>query len=329
MLFEPFQYHYECTPGFAKYFIELGYNMDIIMHETGLTSFYLFEPLNNITFFIYNKMEEIEKYAKDLSLIFINYNYVIIETANPSLFSLYKQLNLLNINHSFFVFHHLEYLLSIPSDVNLKKNQIWSLGNFNISIQVNPHYFGDSYLKKKNQITRFFITSTIERNYNQLVTAVEKIKEQNLEFHVIVVGKWGTFTYNNISEKVIDNFTFKYNISYSELYKEVNNSDYIIINLDPNSKKDEAFKKTRVSGSIQLAYGFLKPVIINKDFAEIYNFNSKNSFIYENTNFFETMRAAIKLGNQEYKKMQTNLLLLSKKIFKKSLHNVKKCLNEY
>lgn len=162
-----------------------------------------------------------------------------------------------------------------------------------------------------------------------MITAVEKIKKENLEFHVIVVGKWGTFTSNNISEKVLDNFTFKYNISYSDLYKEVNNSDYIIINLDPNNKKEEAFKKTRVSGSIQLSYGFLKPVIINKDFAEIYNFDSKNSLIYDNTNFLQTMRAAINLGNQEYNKMQENLLLLSKKIFNNSLHNVKKCLNEY
>ena len=227
------------------------------------------------------------------------------------------------------MFHHLEYLTSVPTDVKLKKNQIWSLGNFKNSTYVNPHYFGDFSLKKKNRITRFFITSTIDRNYHYLIAAVNKFKDENLEFHIIVVGKWNTFTHYNISEKVIDNFTFKYNISYSDLYNEVNNSDYIIINLDPNNKKNTAFKNTRVSGSIQLAYGFLKPVIISKDFAEIYNFNSDNSLLYEKWNFIETMRNAINLENAQYKKMQKNLKLLSKKIYNNSLYNVKNCLMEF
>ena len=67
------------------------------------------------------------------------------------------------------------------------------------------------------------------------------IKAENLEFQVIVVGKWKTFTAKNISEKIKENFTFKYNISYSELYNEVNNSDFIIINLDPNNNQSYTF----------------------------------------------------------------------------------------
>ena len=119
------------------------------------------------------------------------------------------------------------------------------------------------------------------------------IKAENLEFQVIVVGKWKIFTVKNISEKIKENFTFKYNISYSELYNEVNNSDFIIINLDPNNKNDKAFKTIRVTGSTQLVYGFLKPAIINTKFAPIYYFNQENSFIYENSNFTDTIRNAI------------------------------------
>ena len=254
-------------------------------------------------------------------------DYLLIETANPNLFKLYKSLNLLNINHSFFVFHHLEYLISIPSYCILKKTQIWTLGNFTNYTQVNPHYFGKIILRNKNNITRFFITSTVKRNYKYLISAVEKLKEENLEFNVVVVGKWTTFTYHNISSKVIDKFKFKYNISYSELYNEVNNSDYIIINLDQNSKKDVAFKKTRISGSVQLTYGFLKPAIINKGFGNIYNLNSENSFVYDDNNIIESMRDAIKLGNEHYKKMQNNLMISSKRVYDYSLLNVKNSLN--
>lgn len=329
LIFEPFLYHYECTPGFAKYFIDLGYDVDIIMHDSGLTSFGNFEFIDKIRFFIFNDERSIKKYSKFLRFVLINYNYVLIETANPNYFPLYKLLNLINIQHSFFVFHHLEYLYSLPDEVKLKQKQIWTLGNFNNSIQVNPHYFGNIIPKIKNKITKFFITSTKDRNYEHLISAVEKIKNENLDFHIIVVGKWNTFTKNNISEKVKDNFTFKYNISYSELYNEVNNSDFIIINLDPNKNGDDAFKKTRVSGSVQLAYGFLKPVIINNNFAKIYNFNSNNSFIYNNSNFIEAMKKSIKMGVRHYKKMQDNLRNTANNIYLKSLNNVKICLNEF
>ena len=36
LLLEPFKYHYECSPGFSKYFIDLGYNVDIIMKKNGI-----------------------------------------------------------------------------------------------------------------------------------------------------------------------------------------------------------------------------------------------------------------------------------------------------
>jgi hypothetical protein len=195
------------------------------------------------------------------------------------------------------------------------------------SFSLNPHYFGNSYIREKNRITRFFITSTIERNYEYLISAAEELKAENLEFQVIVVGKWNTFTTNNISEKIRENFTFKYNISYSELYNEVNNSDFIIINLDPNNLKDLAFKTSRVTGSAQLVYGFLKPAIINSKFAPIYYFNKDNSFIYENTNFTDIIRNAINMKNEEYQKMKKNLSKSVDYIYKISLKNVNICMN--
>ena len=150
--------------------------------------------------------------------------------------------------------------------------------------------------------------------------------KSNLKFHVTVVGKWKTFSENDLSYKIKNNFSFKYKVSYTELYKEVYDSDYIIINLDPENKEDEEFKNIRVKGSAQLSYGFVKPVLINKNFANIYKFNSNNSFLYENENFFNVMKDAINQQNKEYRIMQDNLYLLSTYIYNNSLHNVKNCL---
>ena len=328
LIFEPFGFHYECSPGFAKYFTDLGYNVDIIMQEIGLDSFFFFNPLNKIRFFIYRNLKDIEKYAEYLSNIFINYNYALVETVTPKRFKLYKKLKLLNIKYSFYVFHHLEYIFNISPKIHLNKNQIWTLGNFTYGIQINPHYFGNFKLKRKGDITRFFITSTIERNYKPLISALEKIKEENLKFEIIVVGKWNYFSEYNISKRIKKHVCFKYNITYLELYKELYNSDYIIINLDPESKKDDSFKKSRVSGSIQLSYGFLKPPIINKDFAKIYGFNSNNSFLYDNSNLEKVMIDAIYLNNYKYKKMQKKLKKAASRIYSISLENIKKCFDK-
>ena len=223
----------------------------------------------------------------------------------------------------------MDYLEDLSPYIKLNKNQAWSLGNYENWTQVNPHYFGNFCKRNKNRITRFFITSTIERNYEYLISAAEKIKDENLEFQVIVVGKWNTFTAKNISEKIKENFTFKYNISYSELYDEVYNSDFIIINLDPNNIKDNAFKTNRVTGSSQLVYGFLKPAIINTKFAPIYYFNQENSFMYENINFTDTIRKAINMKNEKYQNMKENLSKTADYIYKISLKNVNICINHF
>ena len=98
--------------------------------------------------------------------------------------------------------------------------------------------------------------------------------------------------------------------------------------MDPNNPADIQFHKTRISGSSLLAYGFLKPVLINQKFASLYSFNSSNSFIYDNSNFSKVMKKAISLNFKDYRKLQHNLSILSKEIYAKSLYNMKTCLKE-
>ena len=48
LIFEPAEYHHECTPGYTKYFLDLGYNVDIILDNFGRNTFCLFNILQNI-----------------------------------------------------------------------------------------------------------------------------------------------------------------------------------------------------------------------------------------------------------------------------------------
>ena len=73
-----------------------------------------------------------------------------------------------------------------------------------------------------------------------------------------------------------------------------------------------------------MVYGFLKPPLIHQGFTDFYNLDNKNSLIYNDSNFYNIMEQAILLDNKKYKKIQSNLQIIEKKIHKTSIDNIKK-----
>ena len=328
LIFEPNKYHHECTPGYSKYFIDLGYNVDILMHISGINSVILFDKIENIRLFTFTNKKEIIKNYKNFSFIIQNYyDYVLLQSTDKTKKKLYIKLNLLNINNSIFVFHEISFA-DIDYSKYFAQNRIWTLGNMSKGIQVNPHYFGNIKIKEKNEKTRFFITSTAHRNYKDLIKSVKKLKKENFNFDLIVTGRSKRFGSEKIPKIIKKKFIFKPKVSYIELYKDIESSDYIIIPLDPHSENDIQYKTTKVTGSIQLVYGFLKPAIINENFSEFYQLNDKNSLIYKNSNLYEIMKKAILLNKKDYKTLQHNLQIVAKEIYKKSILNIKKVISK-
>lgn len=327
LIFEPALYHHECTPGFTKYFLDLGYNVDIILDGFGRNTFCFFNSLENVRLFTFYGLSQFSDHSSEFQLIFKNYSYIVIETSDGSKKPTFENLGFYKMNNTIFVVHQHEYINS-TGIVNLSsQNRVWSLGNLKDTLYVNPHYFGDFKIRSKNNRTRFFITSTIGRYYNDLVLAAQKIKNESLDFEVIVIGKVGTFNDQLLSENLKENFKFKYRVVFRDLYEAVNSSDYIIINLYPNYTNNDDFRSTRLTGASQLSFGFLKPALIHKDFAEFYNMSSENSFLYDNYSFYDAMREAILLNEQGYKQKQENLSKLSETLYNISLDNVIKTLN--
>ena len=327
LIFEPAEYHHECTPGYTKYFLDLGYNVDIILHNFGINSFCLFNLLENIRIFTFNKLSQFSDHSREFQLIFKNYSSIVIETTEPIRNKTYKDLGFFKMNNTIFVVHHFEYINDTGISLFYNQNRIWSLGNLKNALYVNPHYYGNIKITNKNNKTKFFITSTKERNYKDLILAAEKLKNENLDFEIFVFGKEKTFSKKDISENLTKNFIFKYLATFKDLYIAVHNSDYIIINLYPNYKNNDNFRRNRLTGSSQLSFGFYKPALIHKNFAKFYNMSSENSFLFDNSNFYEIMRQTILLNDQEYKKKQKNLIKLSNSLYKISLGNIIKTLD--
>lgn len=323
VIFEPNPYHYECLPGYAKYFTDLGYNVDTLMTDGNQDSMTFFQPQNNLRMFTYSNLDEIKANSKILKERFNKYDYIFIHTTDPGKKELYKSLGVYDTEKSLFVAHDTDFIKKMGMQKYFDENRILTLGDFKDGLQVNPHYFGEFEQKVKNKKTRFFITSTEGRKYENLVKAAATLKQRGEEFEISVVGRKTHFTENDIPENLKENFKFKYGLPYKEMYEEVQKCDYVMISLDPENESDNVFKNLRMTGSGQLSYGFLKPMIINKEFAENYRASEKTGFIYENSTLTDAMSQAIKLNAKEYKIKQNNLKAVAKEIYKTSLENLK------
>ena len=165
LIFEPNEFHFECTPGYINFFTDLGFNVDILMHHSGIDSLFLLETTENIRLFIFEKPDILNKYSTNFSSVIKQYYLVLLQTSDINKGNIFSKLGLLSINNSIFVFHNLDFIEKMHYTKYLKQNRIWTLGNFSQGLQVNPHYFGHIDIKEKNQITRFFLTSTYNRNY--------------------------------------------------------------------------------------------------------------------------------------------------------------------
>ena len=330
LIFEKNNFHYECTPGFVKYFLDLGYNVDLITTKIGNESFIFFEATKKIRFFKLddsNKYYEIEKYVIKFREIFKKYVAILLQTMFPDLNYFYTNANLLKGKNSICVYHYYPEMRLIDFHNNKRS---WTLLNFtNRALEVNPHYFGKINLTDKNKITRFFIVSTNNRNYDKLIYASDKLKNEDFQFEIIVTGRCKSLNVEKIPTNIKDKFFFKLNLSYLDLMKIIQTIDFILITLDKNNPGDITYNEGRSTGSSQLSYGFLKPVLINKDFSKTYRMNSENSIIYNELkdSLYFAMRTAIMMTNDQYKKKQYNLKKTVDKIYQISMNNVKTTLD--
>ena len=349
LIFEPNKYHHECSPGFSKYFIDLGYNVDLLIHRNGIDSFYLFDGTKNIRLFIFKNLKHIQRKTKKLSRIMKKYDFVLVQSTDQKRKDLYINLKFLKRNNTIFVFHEITFAERIYSKY-FNGNRIWTLGNMSKGKQVNPHYFGNIKIRELNSKTRFFMTSTAHRSYYYLIETVMKLYENNFSFEIIITGRSKRFLKQKIPECLHKIFKFKSKVSFLELYRDIESSDFIIIPLNPKSKNDNLYKTTKVTGSMQLVLGFLKPALINKKFSDFYNLNNKNRFlkpalinkkfsdfynlnnknslIYNNHNLYDVMKKAINMNNKEYKILQSNLYKLENKIYNASIDNIIKTIDE-
>ena len=208
LIFEPNHFHSECSPGYTKYFIDLGFNVDIIMNQYGKDSFSLFEKKEKIRIFFYNNTKEITLLNFNLKIFMNQYSFILVQTITKIKIGLISKLGLLNNKKAIYLFHNTTYYHLLNFTKLKNQYRIWTLGHFNFGLQVVPHYFGKIKIRTKNKKTRFLLFSTINRKYNYIISASERLKEENIDFEFVVIGKTETFSSKNIKVKLKNNFIY-------------------------------------------------------------------------------------------------------------------------
>ena len=153
-----------------------------------------------------------------------------------------------------------------------------------------------------------------------LLQCTKELLEYNTNFEITIIGLSGKI---DIPDELANYIKFKGKLPFAEMYKEMEKADFFLPLLDPSNEWHRRYLNETTTGSRQLILGFLKPCLINEEFANAYDFNQNNSIIYQQNNLLNAMKAAININSEEYEKLQKNLNLLAQNIYKESLQNLK------
>ena len=327
LIVEPNNYHAEILPGFVKYFQDLGYKTDIFLrHENFLDSPFLDTSKINI---FRGSAKHIKKMLKNENIK--NYEFIFFSSSayweqdiNHSSYLKYLGFTPKCRNGLFLVEHNIiPYLKQYREEKYLKEEKLFTLSGFQQTPMLNPHYFGNVKItEKSDDKTRFIVVGGINKNcknHKLLLDSIPQLITKNKNFEITIVGSGDEL---EIPKELKNHIIKKGRLSYKEMYSEMEKADFFLPLLDPDNTEHKRYLESTTSGSRQLIMGFLKPCIINKNFAQAYNFTDENSIIYDKNQLALAMEKAMNLDQEKYKKLQESLDNLSKSVYEKSLKNL-------
>ena len=331
LLIEFKSFHGETLPGYIKYLLDLGYNVDVVLRKSKTADNRDRNDHGLFSCFSANsKVRPIFLFAQDINLLvhssaIFSYKHIVVNT-------FYKEIKRDYFPGSFLlksvcVVHNPD-VIDIFSNTHKMVSLIRMVSeNKNSPIVVNAHYFGDFEKKSKkgneSAVTTFVtINSNIlsRRNLNLLFNACDKLYEKEVyNFSVKVIGK-GIPVPERFRSNIHD-FGF---LNFQQMYAEIASSDFFLALID----QDNTEYINKASGSYQIGYGFLKPLVLHRQFSEAAGFSEKNSVLYNSNNdLADSMENCIRMSNDDYCNVVDDLEKSQNDLYIMSLDNLRKALN--
>ena len=339
LIIEPNGCHFETITGLCKYCSELGYNVDVLTREPAEKIFENFKikttlrsyECNPVTFDKIYKKYDFSQYERIIynskRIYFISNGFSLDGYDLAEYYNSVKKGKKENI----YLQHHIDKFNDSPTDIQIVLANPAKLPELD-NLIVNCNYFKDfkKKIKNKNDVTNFISIGELSkqrRNSTLLIDAVKSLHNNGIEnFKITVIG------IGELDELPVDirrYFNILGRVDYQTMFDELEKSDFVLPLLDPEIEAHKRYMDSGTSGTFQLVYGFNKPCIIHKTFADIYGFNEKNSIIYEyNDKLQEAMQNAINMSNEEYKILKAELSYLENSIDEISFKNMERLLSE-
>ena len=324
--------HGETIPGFVKYFYDLGYKVNILclpkIASENPFCLMLREYYKNIYPVLLDTMAKMlaSEKLKQYDYVFFNsfnlyYNQIsrFKPTAIPEFFE--------KITKPKYSLLALEHHLDMLNDKWCKQKKMLKLANIKSdALFCNSHYFGEINPTVKNKKTNFIVigkADSFRRNCNMLFDAVNELISKNItNFKVTFIGARNIFIPDNLKE-----YMFSLGrLPFDEMYQNIQKSDFIMALLDPDNPEHERYLTCGATGTTQLSYGFLKPVVVHEKFAGTYDFSKDNSIVYT-VSLSDAMAKCIDISEDEYEKICKSLNKTRIKIEEESFKNLKEVLD--
>lgn len=342
LIFEVNPYHQVMFPGVIEYLITCNYNVSLLVRE-GIDCNDIFERYKgsfDIHFYSDNSLKSVCDEMGGIN----SFNYIffssleyyhdgIFESAYDYL-SKYEKIKIPFAG----IIHNPDKLKNINSEWMIEKGRVLSLSenncnrNFNLCI---PTTFGDRIINvvRTNKVLMVGQSNDINYVARQIQECLDKgindievlcvgnfdtrkifakyIVKRIINWGMTLVGKEKKYRVD-YSIKVFNKINFLGKLSYSNLFRQLEECSFVDIAIDPDA--DNQFYTGRTTGTLLLAYGFNKPCILEKRFADAYGLLQSESVVYKsNTLGFVT---AMQMTDEEY--------LLMLKAFEKKIEDVKK-----
>lgn len=340
LLLEPNACHGEIVPGISKYFLDLGYKVDILLDYRVVKQ----RPfcrcqtshINIFTHIPYSLKFIIR--SKKLN----NYDFICLLTTayNASGTRKKKYVSFKEIYGilpepkitTILIEHNIADVARFNETDLLKDGKIFTLAPLTFmgvkTPILNPHYFGKVSFTPLNKTVIFLVIGDLYvkfKNSSQLTEAVQKLVVNGLSnFRIWAVGRGQQKFKETIPAEILPFFSFKGEVNFPDLYAAIEAGDFILPLIDPEFEDNSRYITTVVSGTIQLILGFRKPFIMHKEVAAFYKFSDSEGITYSNGDLAEAMKKALHLSPLTYTQQQDSIGRKAQIYYDTSLRDLKK-----
>jgi hypothetical protein len=342
VLFEPHAWHGQVYPAFIKYFLDLGYDVHLLVNaqEAKMDSLVNCDfPSDRFKMFPFEHFPQTQEFYEFL----LNYEYLFLMTTlthDGFHYALQLEENFLkkyNKENLYCISHELSSLKNEASTFEsrmLDNDKVFVLrGGINAKGKelqfISPTDIGNIKTAPKNKKTRFISIGGVWkkniRDFSELFDAIKSLHGE--DFEVVFIGVGRVLLEPYLTPEIEKHITVLGKVPYGELYSEMEKADFILFNINEKSVDYEKYMRYGITGNYMNTVAFQVPGLVYEELGREYRLDETRAIHYTD-DLYGAMKRAIEMPQQQYDQMQKSLGELKKELETKSLENMKKVFGE-